>query len=396
VTDVIVEVGPGTIRGPNDARADWVSAALECIDDTIALVDDRPVYVAEVWRSVLGEVIGRSAATVVLVIPSWWTSTRIDLVRGAANDAAVKIVVLQRTVILREGVSSRPVTVAEVAGDFVVVSPPAAEPIVVPRRDGQDDVAIAVARQVGTSTAVLVDAPAEVDGAILLGLAIAERLRADSIDVTIADRDWVPRMAAIVWARGQDGQSDLDGVDGTPLVRRRRTAMVVGALVSAAALSGALVVRHAPTPPTEDVPTTLLVEGRVGVMVPAQWAVQRITSGPGSARVQIVSPWDRDVAIHITQSPLASHQTQEKAADALSDALSEQPAGIFVDFEPTGFAAGRPAVTYREVRGDRHIAWAVVIDATLRIAIGCQSMPGREPLMRAACDQAIQTAHAVY
>ncbi len=50
MTAVVVEIGPGTVRGPNDVEAQWVSAALECIDDDIALVDDCPVAVADVWR----------------------------------------------------------------------------------------------------------------------------------------------------------------------------------------------------------------------------------------------------------------------------------------------------------------------------------------------------------
>jgi len=55
--EVVVEVGPATIRGPNDARSEWVSAALDCIDDEMALVDDHPVSVQEVWLD------GRSTVT---------------------------------------------------------------------------------------------------------------------------------------------------------------------------------------------------------------------------------------------------------------------------------------------------------------------------------------------
>ena len=50
MTEVVVEVGPATIRGPNNARSEWVCAALDCIDDEIALIDDCPVSVQEVWR----------------------------------------------------------------------------------------------------------------------------------------------------------------------------------------------------------------------------------------------------------------------------------------------------------------------------------------------------------
>jgi type VII secretion-associated protein (TIGR03931 family) len=141
---------------------------------------------------------------------------------------------------------------------------------------------------------------------------------------------------------------------------------------------------------------TLLVEGRVGVMVPARWAVERITSGPGSARLQVVSPDDADVAVHITQSPLVPEQSLEQVGESLRTALREQPDGVFVDFNPSGRRAEQPVVTYREIRRDRHITWAVLVDKSLRIAIGCQSAPAREDAVRVVCEQAIQSAHAVF
>jgi type VII secretion-associated protein (TIGR03931 family) len=53
-------------------------------------------------------------------------------------------------------------------------------------------------------------------------------------------------------------------------------------------------------------------------------------------------------------------------------------------------------VTYREVRQDREIAWVVLVDKTVRIAIGCQSPRGHEQLVREACDRAVGSAHAVF
>jgi len=38
----------------------------------------------------------------------------------------------------------------------------------------------------------------------------------------------------------------------------------------------------------------------------------------------------------------------------------------------------------------------VLIDESLRIAIGCQSAPGDEEAVREACDQAVRSAHAVF
>ena len=46
-----------------------------------------------------------------------------------------------------------------------------------------------------------------------------------------------------------------------------------------------------------------LVEGRVALTVPASWLTQRVIAGPGSARVQVTSPSDPEVALHVTQSP---------------------------------------------------------------------------------------------
>jgi type VII secretion-associated protein (TIGR03931 family) len=143
-------------------------------------------------------------------------------------------------------------------------------------------------------------------------------------------------------------------------------------------------------------PMTLLVEGRVGVMVPAQWVVQRVTSGPGSARLQVVSPTDADIAVNVTQSSLTPRQSHQQVAEALRSALRHEPDGVFVDFNPSDRRAGQPALTYREVRADHHITWVVLVDESLRIAIGCQSAPGQEEAVREVCDQAIQSAHAVF
>jgi type VII secretion-associated protein (TIGR03931 family) len=141
---------------------------------------------------------------------------------------------------------------------------------------------------------------------------------------------------------------------------------------------------------------TLLVEGRVGVMVPARWAIQRVTSGPGSARVQIVSLDDKNVAVHVTQSSLAPRQSREQVAEALRRALRQEPDGVFVDFNPSDSRADQLVMTYREIRADRQIQWSVLIDGPLRIAVGCQSAPGREEAVREVCDRAIRSAHAVF
>ncbi|MDT5019417.1 MAG: hypothetical protein QOD39_5577 [Mycobacterium sp.] len=389
MTDVVVEVGPGTIRGPNDARPESISIALGCIDDDIALLDDRPVPVQDVWTGVMSAVAGVAVDTVVLVCPSWWPAARIDRVRAAALAVTTTVVVLQRTSMLRDAVSDRRTTIVELDQEFAVVSHLGVGAAFVPRRDGVEGDAEAVVSTIGASAAVLVDAPAGVEGADLLGATIADRLRAAGVIVTFTDSDMVRRAATTLRTRQHVA------VKRPKAGRDRRGRAVLAGIASAAVLCGGFAMRT-PESPASDIPMSLLVEGRVGIMVPAIWKPQRITSGPGSARVQIVSPSDADVVLHVTQSTGAASASLAMVADSLRAALGTEPDGVFVDFNPSDRRAGRPAVTYRELRPDHHIAWVVVIDGAIRIAIGCQSAPGREELVREACDRATRSAHAVF
>lgn len=397
MTEVVVEVGPGTVRGPGDVSAELVSTALKCIDDDIALIGDHPVAVAQLWREVMSSVVEDPADTVVLVCPTWWASQRIAVICDAATTAATNVLVLQRTHVLAHRLTTRTWTVVEIAPEFVVISKAGAAIVVVPRLGAPDAVAQEVAGEVGSSAAVLVDAPVGVNGASALGVAIADRVRALGIAVSIADPDSALRGAALLRMHQRRKGTDVRDVDEHPRLNRRGQALLAGAVVSVAALCGGFAMRHdSRIPPPGDIPMTLLIEGRVGVRVPAQWTAQRITSGPGSARVHIVSPVDPETAVHITQSPLPPHQTRAMAVQALRTALDEQPDGVFVDFNPSDRRADRPAVTYREIRAGHHIRWLVLVDGTVRIGIGCQSAPGREDQVRFACDQAIESAHAVF
>jgi type VII secretion-associated protein (TIGR03931 family) len=145
----------------------------------------------------------------------------------------------------------------------------------------------------------------------------------------------------------------------------------------------------------DPIPMTLLVEGRVAVKVPALWAVQRVTAGPGSARIQVMAP-DESVALLVTQAQVHEGETLASTSTMLRDALDEQSAGVFSRFNPDDRRADRPVATYREVRGGRQIDWAVFVDGTVRIAVGCQTPPGGEDALRSACDEAIRSAHAVF
>jgi type VII secretion-associated protein (TIGR03931 family) len=136
------------------------------------------------------------------------------------------------------------------------------------------------------------------------------------------------------------------------------------------------------------------VEGRVALTVPADWPTQRVVTGPGSARVQVNSPSDPEVALHITQSPIPD-ETLSATADQLRRAIGSEPAGVFVDFNPSGVTAGRPAVTYRELRASHHVRWTVLVDGSVRISVGCQSRPGGEDAVRDVCEQAVRSARAI-
>ena len=380
MTAIVVEVGPATVRGPNGADAEWVSAGIDDIDDELTLIDECPVAVAAVWRTVMRDVTGGSADSIVLVCPTWWASSRVECVREAASTAASDVVVLRRAELLSDRLS----TVVEIAPEFVVVSSPAGGLQVAARGDAD-----AVVAKIPMSMTVVVDAAEGVAGALPLAAEIADRLRVNGIAVTVADGDWVRRSVEALPSR-----DEAPVPEARPSTHwRRAAAVLVGTLLAAAVLGGGLATRQ---DPTAAMPVTLLVEGRIGVMVPAQWVVQRVTSGPGSARVQVVSPTDADVAVHVTQSSLPPHSSHEEVAESLRSALSQQPDGVFVDFNPSDRRADQPVVTYREIRKDHHIGWVVLTDESLRIAIGCQSAPGDDEAVREACDQAIRSAHAVF
>jgi type VII secretion-associated protein (TIGR03931 family) len=389
VREVVIEVGPGTIRGPNGVRDEWVCAAIDCIDDEIALLGDRPVSVPDVWNDVMSAVAGDDVDTVVLVCPAWWPPARIDMAQQAAHTVATDVVVLERIAMLQVGVSAE-TTIVEIAPDIAIVTAFGTIVAVVPRLEPVVD-AEAIAGAVTAPAEVLIDAPIAVPGAEPLASLIVDRMRAIGVPVRVADDGWIRRTASAQRSRVQAQPAD------TAAPRHRKVLAVLSGALTAVALGLGVVAVHdrGSDRPVDDMAMTLLVEGRVGVLVPTTWNARRITSGPGSARVQVVSPMDRDVALHITQSAVAQPSSLARTADSLLAALAGSTEGAFVEFNPSDRRADREAVTYREIRGERNIAWTVVVDGTARIAIGCQSRPGREHLVREACDRAIRSAHAV-
>lgn len=185
-----------------------------------------------------------------------------------------------------------------------------------------------------------------------------------------------------------DAQADAQADDSGDHRARRWPGGATWLLPVAASVIALLVGSAQPKP---DPGPQALVEGRVAVQVPPLWTVERITGGPGSRRVQVSSPSEADVALHITQS-YAPEMTLAEAADVLRRAIASQPAGVFVDFRADDVVVGRPAVTYREIRPGRVIRWAAIPAGATRIGIGCQSPPELEHAVRSACDEAVRSA----
>ena len=379
----VVEVGPASVRvlgGPSAGEPDeaMVSAVLDGIDDAVALFDERPVVVAELMRAVMSSILVASPGPVVIVHPSWWSRARIDLVVQSSG-AARKVVALSRSEVVRA--AGHAGTLIEIAGEFVAVAGPGLR---VFGRGNIESIAAAAA-EVGRSGDVLLDAPAAIPGSAQT----AEQLR-----VALA-------------ARGRSAR-DVDVAalaDAAP--SRRRVGGPVAALVAASLVLAAPVLpdgrelvlpdgrERVATPRPEvgapDPAAVNLVEGRIVVAVPLHWHVERVRSGSGSRRVQVGSPVDPDIALHITAS-YAPDSTLAQAAEVLGDAVADQTPGVFVGFRPAVEVAGRPAVTYREVRVGRVVDWSVVLSGSTRIGIGCQSAPDRTEVVRAVCEQAIRTA----
>lgn len=370
----VVEVGPATVRGPESAAPELVSAALEAVDDDLALVGERAVAAGELWTEVL-RTAGAGADAVVLVCPSWWPGTRTDRLRAATR--ATSIEVITRAAALQ---GSRRETVVEIAAEVIAITRPGVRAIVLPNHG--PEMADRVLAETARSRAVVIDAPPGVD-AVALVEAIRNRLTASGIPVRIAEED------EAIAGGSRPGSPDEPGPAATP-TGRPRGAVLTAAVVAAVAVSGGLALRGDPGEPPDA--TTLLVEGQVRVLVPAAWPVRRITSGPGSARVQVVSP-QGDVALHLTQSVGPPDEGLQRTAAALRAALAGEPPGVFVDFNDADTVAGRAAATYRELRAEHHVRWVVVVDGGVRIALGCQSAPDRHWAVRDVCEQAVRSAH---
>ncbi|WP_029106960.1 type VII secretion-associated protein [Mycobacterium sp. URHD0025] len=382
MSSTVVEVGPVTVRGPGP-DSDLAGIAVAGIDDEITLVDDQPVAVADLWVEVL-DAAAPGARRLTLVCPTWWTVEQCDRVRDAAIAIGAEVVVMQRVQAIGSTLTSESWVVVEISDEVVVVSG-AGAPGVTLARHAEDDldpeaVVRAVIAIAGASAEVAVDAPAEVVGATALGSAVMDGLRRRGTKVNLADaRTW--RVALTC----PDTPAVAEPVGRRVLAGR----LAIGAATTLAIVLGGIAFA-AQGGAGDDGAMTVLVEGRVAMQIPAGWTVQRITDGPGSARVEVISPSDPQAAIHLTQSGIADGAV----ADTLQRALEEEPEGVFVDFDPAAVIAARRVVSYLEVRPGREVRWAVFVDRSVRIAIGCQSAPDRAAAVRAACEAATRSAHA--
>lgn len=385
----VIEVGPATVRRlccGDGEPADTSAALEEWIDEPVALVDGEPVEVVELLRSVLA--CPAAAESIEIIHPSWWPARRVELVSAAARVLSEDVVTRTRAHLLSDTFAAA--AVVEIATQLVAVT--AAGITAEPRIGSPDEVAAAVVRRVRAAVpdrgaAVLIDAAAAVGGAGALAELIAEKLRGAAqvtvVDALPADRVVEPDATPKPEPAPAPARPD----------RRRRPAPAVVVAVGVVALG--LGAHH--DPPREATAVTNLIEGRVTVQVPADWSLRRVSAGPGSDRMEVVSPNEPQLVLHVTQAPAAG-ETLSAIAEPLQRALEladvETP-GVFVGFDPAGSSAGRPAVTYREVRADHHVDWTVLVDRAVRIGIGCQSGPGDGDVLRPVCEQAVRSAHAI-
>lgn len=414
----LIEAGPGTIRrlccatdgAADDDTSEIIREALAAIDDRVALVGGRPVTVDSLWRAALRSVKCVNCNGLVLVHPSWWPSARVGVVTATAKSLADDVLTRRRSWLLAEASTDQraegdaPVVV-EIAERLVVIT--GAEVVAIPRGAGPhpavEEAARSITAMTGTASAVvLIDAPSTVTGAPALGALIAGAVRRSGLAAVEIDDARLPGLARSALPVPEDPSEPrvTAGAD-RPRSRARIISGLAGAAVVLTAFPLAIsavapAARRGVSPPVavQTAPTTFLVEGRVALTVPANWSAQRVVTGPGSARVQVTSPSDPEVALHVTQSPVAG-ETLSGTAERLKHAIDAEPAGLFVDFNPSGVSVGRPAVTYREVRATHHVRWTVLLDGPVRISLGCQSRPGDEEAVRDACEQAVRSAHAI-
>ena len=397
----VLEVGPAVVRLLSGPQADPVpsavaDAALLGIDDTVVLVEDRPAEVEDLWASLIAGAVGRRRESVVIVHPSRWPPVRIARVCTVAGGITPRVTAVSRREWLSRHAGAG--VVVEIDSEFMTVSDRRSSTMVSRRDPAASDAAVdavlnAVSHDVGlplrardATVPVAIDAPHEADAALARELGDALR-----------DRGLPSRRVGVEPNRRRSPLSRL-AARRPPRVLIGSVALVPFAVAALIRLGGGPAAPAAPAAPTdrplgadEGPPVVHVVEGRVVVEVPASWSVARITGGSGSRRVQVTAPDDPHLALHITQS-FAPAGTLADTAESLRRAIGAQPPGVFVDVRPEDQVAGRRAVTYREMRPGRVIRWSVMLEGSTRISVGCESRPGAEAGIRAACEAAVRSA----
>jgi len=388
VTATVLEVGPAAVRRTAPLPivvpdATLVAAALQAGDDAVVLLDECTTDVPTLWRSVIGSAVDPNPAAITVVVPSWWPRPRVGRIIEAAATVAADVVAMSRSQLFAHNTTDD-IVVIEIADEIVAVT--AGESIAVLARSCTADTVARAAIGAGHGAArVVIDTPVGVVGVGDTARGIRSALEDRGVTVVVVEITDLARPA--------------DTTVPAPTQRRRsaRTPAVAAAASVAVVMCamGIVAAHQKPAPPNPaGGDGTNLVEGRITVRIPLRWNVTRVTAGPGSRRVQVTSVTDHDAALHITQSYVPG-ETLGTTSEVMARALAEQPAGVFVDYRPRDQRAGRPAVTYREVRDGRDIWWVVLVDGATRISIGCQSAPGREDAIAGVCDEAVRSAREV-
>lgn len=367
----MLEFGPAVVRraGGGQAPADTAAIALEGADDRVVLVEDRPARVDDLWRGLIARTLGERCDHLLVVHPSSWPATRVARVVRAASASADRVESASRAE--RAGAEA---VVVEIDARVVMVC--ADGILTAVARDDAAAIATAVARHAADQRPVVIDVPPGLHGA---------EVTAAIIRAALSERGLVTTENGFAAER--------------PASRRRirleprLIGAVAVAFVSLIAVFIAIRPHRTSPVPSASPPvlTSTVVEGRVAVVVPEGWTVERLTSGVGSRRVRVGPPGDPDRALHITQA-YAPGTTVADAGVVLGRVVAAQSAGVFTDFRPDDRVGGRAAVTYRENRPPRVTRWAVLLDGSTRIGIGCQSRAGVEVTVDEACEQAIRSA----
>lgn len=379
---ILLQVGPadiGVVGAHSDARPDaMVAAALDSLDDPVALLGDRAVGVDDLLVSVLAAALGPDCAAVTVVHPTPWPRRRVERVRAATAVTGTAVRAVPRSEFLRGHHGGDPVVV-EIATDRVAVC--RRGPVRLFGRRDYAGIASLIAHRAG-GVPVLIDAPDAVPGVAHTAGQIRNTLADSGIDSQIVAIDPPPSTPPATSVAG--GRVRRPWTTPPALIATALIATVVAATMVTVA---AIWPRPAPTSAPDAV---AMVEGRVAVDIPSGWPVRRVTGGPGSRRVEVASPTDGRSVLHIT-SAYAPEGTLAEAAAVLEPLAAAEPA-VFGDFEAAAEVAGRPALTYREVRPGRVVTWVVVLDGAMRIGIGCQCAPGREESLAGVCQAAIASA----